>query len=207
MKDRIGEKYGRIEIISFDKRINRTYYWNCKCECGNVKSIRSTNLTSKKTNSCGCLGKESRAKSNTKHGHSFVGKHSTEYNIWTSMTQRCTNIKNDNYPNYGAKGIKICERWIKFENFLEDMGQRPSKKYTLDRIDTKGNYELINCRWATSLQQNNNTSRNVKVKNLITDEEYTSIAVAAREINISETTLWYQLTKAKNNKTNLTIIK
>ena len=84
-----------------------------------------------------------------------------EYVVWDSMKQRCTNKNNDGYKYYGERGIKICDRWINsFKNFYADMGKRPSKKYTLDRVDNDGDYILENCRWATIKEQRNNTSRN-----------------------------------------------
>lgn len=79
-----------------------------------------------------------------------------EYNSWTSMRERCNNTRRPAYQWYGAKGITYCERWEKFENFLADMGPRPSPSHSLDRIDTKGNYEPSNCRWATKLEQSQN---------------------------------------------------
>ena len=87
----------------------------------------------------------------------FVKTHgmwrSPEYNSWAAMKQRCTNPKHIAFNHYGGRGITICERWVKFENFLADMGKRPSSAYSLDRIDTNGNYEPGNCRWATHSQQ------------------------------------------------------
>ena len=94
-----------------------------------------------------------------------ASKHSKEsltYTSWHGMKQRCLNSNYDGYKNYGGRGILICERWMVFENFLVDMGKRPSKKYSLDRIDNDGNYELLNCRWLTSKEQIRN-SRSAKL--------------------------------------------
>jgi hypothetical protein len=79
-----------------------------------------------------------------------------EYNTWANMLSRCRNPKNDRYRDYGERGITVCERWLRFENFLVDMGLRPSDRHSIDRINNDGNYEPLNCRWATSSEQNNN---------------------------------------------------
>jgi len=80
-----------------------------------------------------------------------------EYKIWAGMKQRCLNINNPGYKNYGGRGISVCERWLTFSNFIDDMGERPSKTHSIDRVNNNGNYEPTNCRWATPLEQSNNT--------------------------------------------------
>jgi hypothetical protein len=85
---------------------------------------------------------------------------SFEYRSWNHMIGRCQNPNNSNYHLYGKRGITVCERWVKFENFYADMGSRPGREYSLERIDRNGNYESSNCCWATRKEQNRNTSRN-----------------------------------------------
>lgn len=85
---------------------------------------------------------------------------SKTYNCWTNMTQRCLNKNNPNYTDYGGKGISICERWLKFENFLADMGERPSIEHSIDRKNNSKGYEPENCRWATQIEQQNNKRSN-----------------------------------------------
>lgn len=84
-----------------------------------------------------------------------------EYGIWCDMRRRCTDPSRNSYKNYGARGIKVCERWNSFKTFLSDMGPRPSKKHSLERIDNEGNYEPGNCRWATKIEQSLNKSSNL----------------------------------------------
>lgn len=161
IKDTIGQKFGRLTLIKLSHRDTRyRQYWLCKCECGNEKIIEKGNLKTGSIKSCGCLKKELSNKRAYKHGLART----TEYHIWASMKQRCLNKKTEHYNRYGGRGVKVCKRWLKFENFHEDMGKRPSSKYSLDRINNDGNYCKRNCRWATSKEQMNNTSSTVYIK-------------------------------------------
>ena len=94
------------------------------------------------------------------HGHAFTENHSPTYNTWHTMKQRCLNPNNDGYPYYGGRGITICDRWLDFNNFLEDMGERP-ENMTLDRIDSNGNYCKENCKWSTKSEQSRNSANAV----------------------------------------------
>lgn len=207
IKSKIGEKYSRLEIIDFIKKEKSIEYYNCKCICGNFKIIRYSDIINNKTKSCGCYRKEvatKNAKLKITHGHTKKFNISSEYYSWASMINRCTNIKCKEYSKYGAKGIIICDRWLEsFENFIEDMGLKPDKSYSIDRIDNNGNYKLSNCRWATRIEQQNNKSNNKKVINFITNEEYPSMSAAARANNININTLRDQLIGKNKNKTNL----
>jgi len=148
-KDLCDKKFGRLTPIKFsgpDKR-SRSSLWLCKCDCGNEIITRRSRLINRETTSCGCL--------RIKHGHNMNNKSST-YNSWASMKQRCKNKNIREYNYYGGRGIKVCDRWLKFENFLEDMGEKPEIHLELDRINNDGNYEPGNCRWTTRSEQNRN---------------------------------------------------
>lgn len=127
-----------------------------KCFCGNTFLTFKNFVERGHTRSCGCL------KYTGIHGHTKKSKSRT-YTTWDNMIQRCKNPKRNFYEYYGGRGIKVCTRWLKFENFLKDMGERPEGT-SIDRIDPNGNYELNNCRWATKLQQANNTRKTNRAK-------------------------------------------
>ena len=128
----------------------------CVCRCGAERVVLAASLKRGATKSCGCYGrsKELRAK----HGHGMRNARSGEYTSWAQMRNRCACPTANGYENYGGRGIKVCERWSSFENFLADMGPRPPG-YSIERKDTNGNYEPNNCRWASGEDQRNNTRR------------------------------------------------
>jgi hypothetical protein len=146
-------RFGKLRIVRFTglvtKYHNRIY--ECVCDCGNVKAISAMVLKNGGTRSCGCLRKI--------HGAIVGYKKTPEYRSWESMRSRCNNPNNKDFHRYGARGIKVCERWGTFSSFLSDMGERPDRT-SLDRWPNKaGNYEPGNCRWATQREQCANRSK------------------------------------------------
>jgi hypothetical protein len=134
--------------------------WLCKCFCGNQYEATGTHIRNGNGKHCGCLkgknisnGAKTHKKSRTK-----------EFKSWCSMKSRCLNKNNRGYKNYGARGIKVCERWVEsFSNFFEDMGLAPSPNHSIDRIDVNGNYEPSNCKWATWKEQASNRRNNIYI--------------------------------------------
>lgn len=147
-----NEVYGSWTTIERSVRGNRSI-WLCRCTCGDIKYVGHWNLVSGTSRSCwNCRF--------VTHGAS----QSPEYRTWTSMRHRCLYEHNKNYKNYGGRGIKICDRWLNsFENFREDMGERPPGT-SLDRIDNEGGYDPSNCKWSTTAEQASNKRSNVRVE-------------------------------------------
>lgn len=153
----VGQKFNRWTVIGDAIRdANNLKNWLCRCECGTERRVRHYLLASGKSKSCGCLQREDLGARKLKHGYASGGVIRPEYSVWQMMVARCTNPRAQMYPEYGARGITVCDRWMKFENFLADMGDRPSAKHSLDRIENDKGYQPGNCRWAVpEIQQNN----------------------------------------------------
>lgn len=158
--DLTGQKFGRWTVVrrSTNTRQGQTR-WLCLCECGSEDIVVSVVLRDGRSQSCGCLKSEKTIGRSRKHGHSHAGRISPTYHSWSGMKNRCTNTSDFKYPDYGGRGIKVCDRWKDFVNFLADMGERP-KGTTIDRKNVNGDYEPDNCVWSTSKVQGRN-KRNV----------------------------------------------
>lgn len=153
----IGHKFNMLTVIAYAGRVKKDQFWYCKCDCGGISRTKSYNLKTAKTKSCGCMVAEWASKRSKTHGNT-VNENKVMYRIWRGMFSRCNNEKSDSYRYYGARGIKVCDRWMEFRNFIEDMGERPDGM-SIDRINVDGNYEPSNCRWADlSTQANNKTN-------------------------------------------------
>jgi len=157
--DLTGKVFGRLTVLGLSGSHSGARFWKCRCVCGNESEVETNKLTSSSTRSCGCLVADRAREVNSTHGMSK----SREYNAWRSAKERCRRKDNSQFPNYGGRGIKMCDEWENsFESFLRDMGNCP-KGMSLDRIDVDGDYMPGNCRWATMKQQGNNKRNNVRI--------------------------------------------
>jgi len=161
IKDLTGQRFGRLMVLyDTGERKNRNVVWHCRCDCGNELDVRSGDLVSIHTTSCGCYQRQRAAEVNTVHGMTREETFHSIYWAWCSMLQRCENPDNKGYKNYGFRGIKVCDEWHKFIPFCDwALANGWQKGLQLDRINNNGNYEPCNCRWATP-QENNRNRRN-----------------------------------------------
>lgn len=168
LEDIKGDKFGRLTALKLsEKRSGRKTFWECICDCGNMKTVRTDSLKSGAIQSCGCLKKE-QDKINLPNGRGII-KHGLSkeriYNIWSNMINRCNNHLDSSYKNYGGRGIAVCEEWKDIDFFVEWANNNGYQDtLTIDRIDVNGNYEPTNCRWVTFKEQANNKRNNVVVK-------------------------------------------
>lgn len=144
---RSGRRYGKLVVLHSAGHVGPAHYWLCRCDCSNVVAIRGSFLTSGNSTSCGC-SRRIHLKCDT-----------PEYRAWAGMKGRCHNPKSKQWHRYGGRGIKVCDKWREsFKDFLADVGPRPSRFHSMDRIDNDGDYEPGNCRWATNKEQSINRS-------------------------------------------------
>ena len=151
-----GDRFGRLTVIKDVGKIKGRLHFECICDCGNTHIVGKKNLFRGNTKSCGCLWTESI----TKHG---MHKTAT-YEAWGHIKQRCTNPKDKNFYHYGGRGITICDRWLKFENFLEDMGEKSEECLTIERKNNELGYFKENCCWDTRTAQRRNQRLSKKNK-------------------------------------------
>lgn len=186
--DLTGQKFGLLVVLRHEGRNKHgKNLWLCACDCkreGSIKTVEQGKLLRKNspTRSCGCLVK--------KHGHTGVNGRSKTYRSWESMLERCYSKSSSSYKHYGEKGVSVCDRWNPregggFNNFLEDMGERPERK-TLERIDVNKNYCPENCKWATMKEQASNKRNTVM---LTFNGKTQSITAWAEETGIPYATL------------------
>ena len=162
VKDITGQRFNKLLVLEYVGIENHKAIWKCKCDCGIIKNFVGKDLRSGNTNSCGCYMIEQIKKANTTHKATQNKKPTGTYKSWSNMKGRCYRKSHIEYGRYGGRGITVCERWMNYENFLEDMGERPDE-YSLERKDPNGNYELSNCCWIHNSQQARNKRTTVWV--------------------------------------------
>lgn len=180
IEDLTNKRFGNFIVAGFLRQNEKSTSWLCNCKCGNIRKLTDRELKTGRIKSCGC-----------KRNYNTHGLANTYHaNIWELIKRRCYDPKNKRYPLYGARGIKMCDRWLNGENgkhgltcFYEDMGERPTPKHSVDRIDNNGGYSPENCRWASQKQQNNNTRYTYTV--LYKGKTYTSFRQFLEVVNIN----------------------
>lgn len=184
-----GKKFQRLTVIKFDGHRGVKRMWLCRCDCGELTRVETGYL--KRTISCGCYARKraSEATSERNRTHGMTG--TKVYSVWFDMKRRCQNKNNKRYDCYGSRGIKVCRRWNKFENFFKDMGYPPKGK-TLDRINNDGDYSPENCRWADKFQQANNRRNN---RILIVKGERLTMKQASKKYDVNYHVLRDRLNK------------
>lgn len=176
-----GQRFSRLVALRY---VVGAQKWACLCDCGNEVLVTGTCLRRGSTKSCGCFSNESR-RNRTIHGHARKRNQSPTYYIWHSMVNRATNPLCKAFPNYGGRGITVCDEWLDFSRFLADMGER-QEGLTLERIDNNLGYSKENCRWATRAEQ----ARNRRSNRMITHNGVTKLfSDWARDAGIRHTTL------------------
>jgi hypothetical protein len=170
VRDTVGKKYERLTVLSYAGAyrarpdVPARFYVNTRCSCGKILISNAHQLRHGGARSCGCLSIDIHTERLTKHGFAPLhGKRKSVYNIWKGMRSRCYNPKNSHYKSYGGRGIRVCKRWEKFENFLEDMGE-PSLGMSIERVDVNGDYCPENCTWIPLAGQAKNRAYNWTVR-------------------------------------------
>lgn len=190
-QDLTGCRFGRLTVISRAENKNGKVVWHCKCDCGNESDVYATCLKSGNTKSCGCYQRFRASTTGVIHGET---QKTRLYNIWNNIKERCYGVNCKDYPDYGSRGISVCDEWrnnyLSFKQWAIENGYNDSM--SIDRIDVNGDYEPSNCRWATNIVQANNkrNSRFVEFRG-----ETHTLSEWSRIKHINVNTLYSRLTK------------
>ena len=190
--DLTGDKYGKLTVIRRNGHLRGKTAWLCKCDCGNEITVDSNSLRTGNTRSCGCLVRK-------------TGKTKDRvYFVWQRMMARCYNPKIERYPNYGGRGITVCNEWhdfFKFKEWAYKTGYDPLApifQCTLDRVDVNGNYCPENCRWATAKEQGQNTTRSHRIT---VHGEQMTISEASEKYGVPMATIWWRVSRGNWDET------
>ena len=179
--DLTGKRFGRLVVERYTGSVGKKSKWQCVCDCGNRTIVNGQSLTRLATRSCGCLFREIVGARFKSHGKRYT----PEYNTWCGMRQRCLNPNTTRWADYGGRGIKVCDRWMHdFPAFLADVGQRPSPRHSLNRVNNDGDYEPGNVRWALASEQMRNRRPFKIPKNVKTH------CPSGHEYSVENTYLW-----------------
>ena len=192
--DLTGKRFGRLEVLGRAANKGVKVTWACRCDCGKSSVAFAGDLRSGRHTSCGCYHREKVSR----HGHSKASENgrSLTYSSWTSMRSRCTNENDPAWWRYGGAGITVCDQWSDFQNFLRDMGERPSLGHSIDRIDGTRGYSPENCRWATRKEQSRNMRSN---RHITKDGETKTVAEWAEVSGINEERLRGRVRSGKSD--------
>lgn len=192
IKSLIGSRFNRLVVIGDAGTNGICHKWICLCDCGRIKSVIGDNLKRGSTKSCGCLHVENGKTINLKHGM----RKSPEYKVWSGIKDRCHNPSANGFNRYGGRGIRVCNRWLhSFENFLADMGRKPSPNHTIERKNNNIGYSPTNCMWAGRGAQANNRSTNKFVSIGGVSKTY---AQWCKEFKINPATLFWRISNGQS---------
>lgn len=204
LEDLTGRRFGHLLVLKHagthvTSGGGKKSMWECRCDCGNITTVRGNDLKKGTTKSCGCEKNKRFPTMNTTHGCAKRGKEDRLYGIWKNMKHRCYNKNDSHYDKYGGKGVSVCDEWKDdyptFKTWAYNNGYDDSAEFgkcTIDRIDNDGDYCPDNCRWVNQIAQMNNTSRNHYIE---LNGKRMTIAEFARVMNISANHAYYYLNK------------
>lgn len=156
-RDLRGRRFGLLKVVSRNRKKTGGEYWDCRCKCGNTKTVLASNLLTLKTQSCGCLQKQRASEATRTHGESKTRL----YGIWKGMRNRCYNPNVRSYKDYGGRGIVVCQEWQEYEGFRKwALENGYDDTLTIERKNCDGNYEPTNCEWIPLPEQGKNTRKN-----------------------------------------------
>lgn len=194
-----GKRFHKLLVVEKANNQKHKTMWKCKCDCGNITLVTTSNLNTNRVKSCGCLRIDQLTKRSTTHNQ----RHTALYEVWKTMKQRCFNPKNQAYKNYGGRGIVVCDEWkTNFTSFYKwSMENGYKKGLTIDRIDNNKNYCPENCRWADRITQANNSRWN---KHIVVNGKDDTLANWIRYFNTTHTKYYARIKKGLSEQEALT---